>query len=96
MSTFNDFEVVLSNIEDLKDAFYLDQTIRTGTDNGFYHYNSDGERIFITSDCFEGTFMLPSEKAKNYFLDKLEKRWSEEGIPLEIYYAMRSQMDKDD
>lgn len=96
MSTFNDFEVVLSNIEDLEDAFCLDQTIRTGTDYGCYYYSSDGERIFITSDCFEGTFMLPSEKAKNYFLDVLEKRWSEEGIPLEIYYEMRRQMEKDD
>ena len=69
MSTSTDFEVFLCEIEDLEDAFCLDQTIRTGSDYGSYHYNENGEKVFITSDCWEDTLMLANEKSKEYFLE---------------------------
>ena len=33
---------------------------------------------------------------KEYFLDLLEKRWSEDGMQLDVYYEMMRQMAKED
>ena len=96
MSTSTDFEVFLNHIDDLEDAFCLDQTIRTEIDYGSYHYKKNGEKMFITSNCWEDTLMLANEKAKEYFLHLLEERWSEDKISLENYYEMMKQMDKKD
>lgn len=75
--SYKEFDIMLSYIEDLEEAYFLDQTIRTDSDFGSYHYSHKGERIFITSDNFDGTCVLISKKAKNIFLDLLEKNWSE-------------------
>ncbi len=96
MSTSTDFKVFLCEIEDLEDAFCLDQTIRTGSDYGSYHYNEKGEKVFITSDCWEDTLMLANEKSKEYFLHLLEEHWSEEGMQLDVYYEMKRQIAKED
>ncbi len=96
MSTSTDFEVFLNEIEDLEDAYCLDQTIRTGSNYGSYHYDENDEKVFITSDCWEDTLMLANEKSKEYFLHLLEERCSEEGMALEVYYEMKRQMAKDD
>ena len=91
-----DFDLFLEQIEDLEDAFCLDQTIRTGMNYGSYYYDSNDERVFISSDCWDDTLMLASDKARDYFLKILEEKWSEEGIPLDIYYEMKRQMAKND
>ncbi len=96
MSTSTDFEVFLDEIENLEDAFCLDQTIRTCCDYGSYHYTENNTKIFITSDCWEDTLMLANEKSKEYFLYLLEQHWSKDHMPLEIYYEMMRQMAKED
>lgn len=95
--TTTDFNEFLSNIEDLEDAFCLDQTIRTKSDYGCYHYQEKEGNVFIKATYpQETTLHLASEKAQKYFLDLLERSWSEEGIPLGVYYEMKRQMEKED
>lgn len=96
MDTSTDFIIFLNEIEDLEEAFCLDQTIRTGSDYGYYHYKEKDGKIFITSDSWNDTLMLANEKSKDYFLHLLEKEWSKDNIQLEVYYEMMRQMSKED
>lgn len=45
-----DFNVFLCNIEDLEDAYFLDQAIRTEGDFGYYDCQRSGNQLIISSD----------------------------------------------
>ena len=92
-----DFDVLLDNVEDLEDAYCLDQTIRTESNYGNYNIEYQGELMIIKSDILDDELILASETAKEYFLDLLEKKWaSEPGMSISISYDVKRAMEKDD
>ena len=52
-------------------------------------------KYFVTCDYLSDTLMLASDKAREYFLDKLEKQFAGE-MGMEGWYAYNRAMEKDD
>lgn len=92
-----DFNVFLCNVEDLEDAYFLDQAIRTEGDFGYYDCRRSGNQLIISSDSWPDSLCLASDDAKEYFLDLLEKKWTiEKGMSIETSYNFKMANEKDD
>lgn len=91
-----DFDLYLRDVEDLEDAYFLDQAIRTESDFGHYDCKKNGERLFISSYKWSEPLLIASDKAKKKFLNDLEKRWTEEGESVSLRYDFEQALQKND
>lgn len=91
-----DFILYLNDVEDLEDAYFLDQAIRTESDFGYYNCKKNGERLFIYCYKWSEPLLIASDKAKKKFLNDLEKRWCKEGDSINWKYDFEQALKKND
>lgn len=89
---FNDW--IDDNVENIEDAFCLEQCILGNENYGSFDISSKGDKKFIKA--FGDTLMIASIKAQETFLEILEERFADEGLDIESTYEFYRQMAKDD
>ena len=92
-----DFNCFLNNIEDLEDAYFLDQAIRSECEVGYYNCIRSGNQLIVSSNLWTDSLCLASDSAKEYFLDRLQERWAiDKGWSIEASYDFKRANEKDD
>lgn len=86
---------IRNNVDDFDDAVQLDHAVRYAESYGIYHVSKDEERLFVR--LADGNVLfLNSERAKEHFLEILEKIWGREDASIEDLDAFNRALDKDD
>ncbi len=90
------FDVFLSNIENLEDAYFLDQAIRLKCDYGYYDCKENNGKLIISASHWPEDLLLANEKAIHKFLNDLEKRWAiDKGLSISASYDFEEANRKD-
>lgn len=79
-----------NNVENVEDAYNLEQCILSKDTMGAYNYAENKGQIFITA--FDAPLRIATDKAKETFLSMLKCRYAAEGTSLEAVYESYRQM----
>lgn len=94
ITTFDGF---LNSIEDLEEAYFLDQAIRSECEVGYYNCIRSGNQLIISSNLWADSLCLASDAAKKSFLERLQERWTiDKGWSIEASYDFKRANEKDD
>ncbi|TFU91913.1 hypothetical protein E4T81_14130 [Barnesiella sp. WM24] len=92
-----EFNCFLNNIEDLEEAYFLDQAIRSESEVGYYNCIRSGNQLIVSSNLWADSLCLASDAAKKSFLDRLQERWAiDKGWSIEASYDFKRANEKDD
>lgn len=62
-----EFNCFLNNIEDLEEAYFLDQAIRSESEVGYYNCIRSGNQLIVSSNLWVDSLCLASDAAKKIF-----------------------------
>ena len=99
MATITDFNEWLDGIDlsDFNDVYSLYHSVADVEEWGCYNTikgKADGQYIVSSIEC-EDKLLLASEKARDYFLNTIEKQYCED-MDIESYYGFHHAMEHDD
>jgi hypothetical protein len=103
MATHTDFKTWLSgiDIDDYNDIYCLYKAVEEQQEWGAFdcskRVTSKGNMYFV-SCCYmeKEILMLASDKAREYFMDHIEKTYADEGMGIEAWYQYKYAMEKND
>lgn len=88
-------EVLLDNIQDYEDLFDMEESLVKVIAIGAFNTELKGDKKLVFSDYIDQPLLLASEKAERYFLQKINKRFSESGS-IAVDWQICRDMRKDD
>ena len=83
-------------LENVDDAIELYTTVKDQVACGSFTIKSQNEQWVVQCSRCDDELLILSEKAKEALLKMIQYRFSEEGIPMEIYYHQVIQNRKND
>ena len=98
MSTHSDFDLWLDSIDltNYDDIYSLYRAVSDEKDCGMFECQKNGEKLFIKSSNTDDVLFLASEKAKNYFIEIIQKRFVDSEMSIDGWYEFKKAMGKED
>jgi len=74
------------------EVYYLYVAVKNEADMGMWYVLRSGNQWFVKGDSCEDTLRLASDRAKQAFLDHIERAFCE-GMDIESWYGFRRNLD---
>jgi hypothetical protein len=78
--------------ETSEEVYYLYSAIKNEHDEAMWQVSRSGGQLFVKGDSCDDTLRLASDRAKQAFLDHIERTFCE-GMGIESWYGFRRNLD---